>query len=289
MNDGPHVSVVIPVHNGGPYLLAQLDAVAESIRSLDAEIVVVDNLSDDGSAAMAHAWAKRRGQRLTVAEAAERAGDGYARNVGIRAASAPLLLFCDADDVVSSKWATSLVDALRSGAEYVTGPLDVDRLNPAWVRASRGRTIFTEPAAFHGIPFAHGCNMGFTRDALERVGPIDEQLPLGCEIDLAIRAWREGIAMGWVDEAVVHYRLRSDLRSIYRQGRTYGRARPLLRRLVPEHVDHHRLRRDNIRRIAWLVRRGPEAIIDRPARARWAWVASQLDGEARSALQIRRP
>lgn len=284
----PRVSIIIPVHDGLPLLIDQLDAVAASSAGLDAEIVVADNLSADGTGAAARSWAERKGCALTVVEASARAGDGYARNVGIGAATAPLLLFCDADDVVAPGWARALIGALEAGAEFVTGPLDVDLLNPEWVRESRGRRIFQEPASFHGIPFAHGCNMGFTRDLLDRLGPMDEDLPLGCEIELAIRAHGQGAGMCWVEGALVHYRLRHGLDALYRQGRLYGRARPLLRLLLPDMVDRRALRLDNLRRVAWLLRMFPKALVSPPARARWVWAASQVDGELRSTLQVRR-
>jgi len=224
MNDGPHVSVVIPVHNGGPYLLAQLDAVAESIRSLDAEIVVVDNLSDDGSAAMAHAWAKRRGQRLTVAEAAERAGDGYARNVGIRAASAPLLLFCDADDVVDLGWVQGMVAALRTN-DVVTGVLEVADTCPEWAKRASFAPLRSMPLTLQGVAYAVGASMAYRRQVHDVVGGWDERFAIGGDdVALSIRAQRAGFRMGLASAAVCRYALRTSLRDALRQQGSYGRG-----------------------------------------------------------------
>ena len=60
---------------------------------------------------------------------------------------------CDADDVIAGGWVRAMGSALDDH-EFVTGPLDVDRLNPAWVVESRGRAIEAGPGDFHGVfPF----------------------------------------------------------------------------------------------------------------------------------------
>jgi len=88
----PSVSVVIPVYNGERYLGEALESVlAQTVPPM--EIVVVDDGSSDGSAAVA---ARFPGiQYITQAHA----GPGAARNRGVACARGALLAFLDADDL----------------------------------------------------------------------------------------------------------------------------------------------------------------------------------------------
>ena len=89
----PHISVVVPVHDGGPQLGRCLDALLASSYAAR-EIVVVDDGSTDGSAARA----RERG--VEVLRLDSRSGPAAARNHGARNARGSVLLFVDADVVV---------------------------------------------------------------------------------------------------------------------------------------------------------------------------------------------
>ncbi len=87
------ITTIIPVHNGERYL-------AEAIQSaLDqtlppAEIIVIDDGSTDGSAAIARAF----GPPVRVLTQAN-LGPAAARNLGVQQATGELLAFLDADDL----------------------------------------------------------------------------------------------------------------------------------------------------------------------------------------------
>jgi glycosyltransferase involved in cell wall biosynthesis len=85
------VSVVIPVYNGERTIARALDTVlAQKIP--DTQIVVVDDGSTDGTAAIASRTAS-----VTLIRQ-ERQGAAAARNAGMRAATGQYLAFLDADD-----------------------------------------------------------------------------------------------------------------------------------------------------------------------------------------------
>jgi len=280
----PTLSVVVPVHNNAPFLAEQLAAIAGGIpRDLGTEILVVDNRSTDGSGEIARTWSKRSGRAIRVVAADERPGEPHARNVGFRAAAGPHIAFCDGDDVVSSTWVAAMARGLTK-CEYVTGPLETARLNQPWLLTMRDRGQLDRiPKTYGGVPFAHGCNMGFRRQILERLGGFDESFLTACDVEIAVRAWRAGIAPGWEAAALVHYRLRPTLGASYRQARAYGTSRSRIRRLLPDVVDTKVERVAMARRIAWLVRHLPDAR-HRAGRARWVWVAGQVEGEVRALL-----
>ncbi len=87
------VSVVIPSYNRAGLLPFTLDAVlGQTVPPL--EVIVVDDGSRDDTAAVLTRYQPR--VRVIVIE---NAGSIVARNVGLRAAVAPLVAFCDSDDL----------------------------------------------------------------------------------------------------------------------------------------------------------------------------------------------
>jgi len=278
MSASPRLSVVIPVHDNAATLDAQLAAVAAGAATVpDVEIVVVDNRSSDASAAIARTFASRV-PSLRVVEAVDEASEGHARNVGVAAARADAVAFCDGDDVVAPTWVAAMATALREH-DFVTGPVELDLLNPSWLAGVRGRRLFdTMPMLFDHVPFAHGCNFGVTRDAIDRVGPFRPDLPAGMDIEFSVRCWQHDIALAWVPNACVHYRHRLDRAARWRQARSYGRAQPALRALVPMFAEPRAQVEQSARRAGWLAKESVH-LGDRARRAHWEFTLSMLLGD----------
>ncbi len=108
----PLVSVVVPVHNGEPYLRQCLESlVAQTLR--DIEILVVDDGSTDGTARIIREYEKLD-PRLIGLSGPATGSAGAARNVGLDRASGDFLAFIDGDDFVSP---TMLELMYRKGLE----------------------------------------------------------------------------------------------------------------------------------------------------------------------------
>ncbi|MCQ4210558.1 CDP-glycerol glycerophosphotransferase family protein [Streptomyces longispororuber] len=125
----PRLSVVVPVYNVERYLAACLDSlVAQTLRELD--IVVVDDGSPDGSAAIAAEYAARDSRIRLVRQ--DNAGLGAARNAGVAAADprTEYLAFVDSDDTVPPDAYRTMVDSLDvTGSDFATG--NVHHVNSA--------------------------------------------------------------------------------------------------------------------------------------------------------------
>lgn len=121
----PAISVVIPVFNGGDALRLCLDAVLASAHD-DFEVIVVDDGSTDGSAALAAS----RG--VQVIRQPRRRGPSAARNRGADAARGALLVLLDADVVVPP-------DALRRAAAFLAAHPGVAGLSAVYAAESRAR------------------------------------------------------------------------------------------------------------------------------------------------------
>ena len=186
------------------------------------ELIVVDNASTDMSRQVVDAWSARLPNLRVITEP----NGGYSRacNTAVRAAHAPLILFCEADDVVSESWARTMVEALGS-ADLVGGSLEFERLNSTAVRASRNPIQSKRLPVLFGRPYSFGANLGLSRAAFDKVGGFDERFSGGSvDSDLCMRVQlQSGTPIRFVPDAVVHYRLRGSLSGLLKQQYRYAR------------------------------------------------------------------
>ncbi len=103
------ISVIVPVYNVQKYLKRCMDSLLAQAFS-DREIILVDDGSTDGSAALCDSYAALPDIRVIHQE---NAGLGMARNSGIKAASGEYLLFVDSDDYVGPGLLSTLCDAVE--------------------------------------------------------------------------------------------------------------------------------------------------------------------------------
>ena len=117
----PRLSVIVPIYNVEQYLAACLDSLAvQTVRDL--EVVMVDDGSGDGSAALAAGYAERDSRFRLVTK--ENAGLGAARNTGLQHLSpdSEFVAFVDSDDMVPpDAYRIMLASLDESGSDLVTG------------------------------------------------------------------------------------------------------------------------------------------------------------------------
>ena len=278
------LSVVIAARNAAETLGEQLDALLAQEWDGAWEIMVVDNGSTDATAALVGEYT-RRDPRVRLVAAPDRTGPSYARNVGFEAATADAIASCDADDVVAPGWVRAMGDGLRVHA-CITGPLDVEQLNSVSLSESRGRLRSTGPTWFGVFPIVAAGNLGIRRSTFTAVGGFDEGMRANEDHDLALRLALAGVVVHFEPAAVVHYRYRPSPRALWRQGLTYGAARPLMWRRVRDAGLPPPSRVAGWRSWAWLVvhlgsLRTPEG------RAAWVWVAGNRLGQVRGSIRHR--
>ena len=284
----PLVTVVIPVHNGASTIDAQLRALVAQSYAGEWELVICDNGSTDDTRARALSWEGALAAELRIVDAAARRGVGHARNVGILAARGEYVLICDADDVVSPDWVQRMVDALRDH-EIVTGALERRSLNTPEQYAWTGDEDATGPEVGYGYrPYASGGNLGVRRDVALGLGGFDERLSGGAEdVDWSWRAQYAGHDVFFEPGALIHYRMRSDIRSLALRRLRGGFAEPFLYR-------RHRHRgmgaeppREVLEVWRWLARNARAARRDPALRYRWTAVAAQRTGRLLGSIRHR--
>lgn len=219
----PVVSVVILPFNSTPPRPSgeQLDALTRPDFDRMWELVVVDNASTDGTAALAESFRSRLPAMRLLHWATS--GSNTSRNAGLRAAKAPLLLLADADDVVAPGWMSVVVAALADH-DIVGGHLDIEIRDDDIVRASRdGPTADSLPSVYWHLPYAVPANMTMRRDVFDPIGGFDEDLSVGGDkTDSCCRTQYRGFAIGNAADAAVNSRYKARTRDAMRQAARYG-------------------------------------------------------------------
>ncbi|WLQ34125.1 CDP-glycerol glycerophosphotransferase family protein [Streptomyces castrisilvae] len=121
LNMPPRLSVVVPVYNVELFLTDCLKSLAEQTMT-DLEVVMVDDGSTDGSAALAAEFAARDDRFKLVSQ--KNGGLGHARNTGVRNCDpeSRYLAFVDSDDVIPPNAYELLVGALEeTGSDLASG------------------------------------------------------------------------------------------------------------------------------------------------------------------------
>jgi hypothetical protein len=129
--------------------------------------------------------------------------------------------------VVGEGWLAAMVDALSRHA-FVGGRFDGTRLNSRGALRSRSldqqEGLQSSPEVLD-LPHAGAGNMGIHRDLFVKVGGFDPGITCLEDTDLSWRVQLQlGVTLHYVPDAVVHVRLRSARRDMYRQGLAYGAA-----------------------------------------------------------------
>ena len=222
------VSVVIPALNAADTIGLQLEALSRQTYDGPWEVIVVDNGSRDGTRAVVESWSGCFPCLLLI-EAVDRRGANYARNAGCRASGGDVLLFCDGDDIVDSDWITGMILALRTH-DAVGGVIERRSLNDDIALAVRPpRPVDALFDTFGFLPYPLAANCGVRRELWNRIGGFDEKYHHGCDdVEFFWRVQLSGASLGFAPDAMVHYRLRSDIRSIARQAYNYGKSETML-------------------------------------------------------------
>lgn len=173
------VSVIIPARNEAALIgqtIAAALAAAERFAG-EAEVIVVDNASTDGTAAIAASYAAHPRLRLI---GCDRLGSAAARNAGAHAAQGAVLVFLDADTLMPPE-ALGRIAAHCLAAGYQAG---ITGLAPR-ERGLRARLWWRFWSQVRRLPLARAkampALMFCSRQAFERFGPFDEAVSIGEE------------------------------------------------------------------------------------------------------------
>jgi cellulose synthase/poly-beta-1,6-N-acetylglucosamine synthase-like glycosyltransferase len=219
--DQPLVSIIVPVRDGESTIADCLDSILATDYPADRrEILVVDNGSSDGTAALIQARPVRYLRE-------EKRGVSNARNRGIAESRGEILAFVDADCLVEPQWLTELVRPFEdhevgsvAGDLQHAPPTTAAERQAARMLGNWQRFAFTSNPAY---PIT--ANAAYRRDVLDRIGAFDPHMTRAQDVELGLRFQeRSGLRLAYAERATAHHRHRSTQRGFFRQqlGWAYG-------------------------------------------------------------------
>lgn len=154
----PTLSIVIPAFNEEGRLAPTVRGAVACVRErgTDAEVIVVDDGSRDGTSALVQRLAAELREVRLVRLAANH-GKGYAVRSGVLNATGELVLFADADGATPWDQLARLEAAIASGADVAIGSRALDsadtRVQARWYRRLIGRSFhrFVELLTIRGF------------------------------------------------------------------------------------------------------------------------------------------
>ncbi len=207
MTSMPVVSVVIPTRNRADSLDRALRSIVDPAPTTPFEIVVVDNASDDETAAVLERWEARDGRIRSMRET--ELGRAPALRTGTKAATGPVLLFTDDDVLVEPGWIDAYARFFerRAGASVAGGPITpFPRAGrwPAWyadvAAPSLGMVVHDGERPLGVGEHIWGANMAVRASTFERIG--------GWRADLGVRGAVHPTDPGENEDVEFQYRAR---------------------------------------------------------------------------------
>jgi GT2 family glycosyltransferase len=180
-------SVIVAVHDKATVLRDALGSVVRAAAGRsDAEVIVVDHASTDGSSALLPLIAPNA--RIVALGAGTAA---LARNRGAAAATGTYLCFLDADVRVPADYLDRLSAVLAETGADAAGCTVTAPVTAGWI--ARTWDLLHAPSSDGWRPWLAAANFAVRRDAFEQVGGFSEGLITGEDAELCLRLTGAGV------------------------------------------------------------------------------------------------
>lgn len=213
MSAASALAVVLVTHDSAAHLPGTLAALLPQLGA-DDELLVVDNVSRDGTPALV----RERFPRATVLETGANLGFAGGCNAGAEATRAPLLLFLNPDAIPAPDCLARLRDAATAHPRWGAWQALVTLPGGTHVNTSGGVTHFlgiawagecdapVGPGEDREVGFASGAALVVRRDAWDAVDGFDPDFFMYMEdVDLSLRLRLAGWGVGIARAAVVEH------------------------------------------------------------------------------------
>ena len=253
----PLLSVIICTYNRPESLPETLQSLhRQSLPPCQFEVIVVDNNSEPPTRRVVDEWSKNSPFTLRYVRETS-VGLPYAKNAGIRASEADIVVFLDDDEIAHPQWAAGHLSAFDGGSNVsaVTGRnwLIWDVTPPEWLLSSKlmgdlgfcdwGNTTHVTPPA----EYMTGGNASYRREVFDQIGMFDPEYPTSEDTEIEGRLREAGHTIMYAHNALMFHHVPADrVAEKFFYGRAFRRGRHYVRmnRLLGSRQDGNHRRRD---------------------------------------------
>ncbi|MFY9588474.1 MAG: glycosyltransferase [Actinomycetota bacterium] len=214
MTAQPNVSVVIATHERAPLLPRLVAALEAQTFNGAVEVIFVDDGSRDDTPRVLADLAARSSLDIRVLGDGRNRRQAAARNIGWRAARAPVVAFTDDDCLPTPRWLEEGMRAMNGGHRVVVG-LTLPNPDQEHLNGPFSRTIVVTRSDYFET-----CNIFYRRSDVEAASGFDEAFTShgGEDTDLGWRVTAAGADALFAPDALVHHDVKpSDLRAATRE------------------------------------------------------------------------
>lgn len=209
-----NISFIIPAHNEEKHLPKVLATINQLISDLVYEIIVVDNGSTDSTVNIAQEFG------AMVLQDSSKTIAGL-RNLGAEYAMGKILVFLDADVIITPKWAKEIVNLtskLDENNRIVTGSHCGISANPSWIEK-----YWFLPMTLEKSNYMNSGHLIIDRNVFHEIGGFNSDLITGEDWEFCMRAKQKGIAIINNPElSVIHEGYPKTLRQFIRREKWHG-------------------------------------------------------------------
>ena len=223
-------SIIIATYN-------RLEELVELFDSLDSvefdpslfEVVIIDDGSTDQTQAFIASLIKPFGIQY---HRQENQGPGAARNFGMKVAQGDYFIFIDSDVLLPSNYLSAIDRYLSQNDVLAFGGPDNAHpsFSPMLKAINYSMTSFIGTGGTRGSKksvtrfYPRSFNMGIHKSVFEKIGGMGG-LRHGQDMDYSARIYDAGFKVGFIPDAVVFHKRRTNLRKFYKQIFNWGVAR----------------------------------------------------------------
>jgi glycosyltransferase involved in cell wall biosynthesis len=210
----------MPALNAADTIVEALTGIATQEGADRCEVIVVDDGSTDDTVAVVRTFAASATWpfdtgRLRVIDGSDLPrGAAAAKNTGVREASAPFIVFCDADDMPMPGWLAAAGAAVERNP-VVSLVRDYRTLNPWLVQPGSTRRRHAGSYRIAGVPCVSGGAFAIMRDLYLQMGGFEETGQRCSDTEFSFRLHQRGVPIAHCPDAVIAVRLRSSARATY--------------------------------------------------------------------------
>ena len=224
------VSVVLPILNEEPYLVASIEAILNQDYSGPFEVVLAVGPSKDRTMEIAQGLAAKYPEVIVLANPTGRTAAGL--NIAIANSHYPIIARIDGHAEISSSYISDAVEVMES-----TGAVNVGGIMAAVGKTKFERAVATamrSPLGVGGARFHVGGAAGpadtvylgtFNRESLLAIGGYDERFIRAQDWEMNYRLRQAGGTVWFDPRLEVIYRPRPSIRALAKQYFEYGRWR----------------------------------------------------------------
>lgn len=204
----PLISVITTLYNYEEYIIDAIESFLIQKNAPDSEMIIVDDASIDHSGEVVKKYIKNNIKYIRLND---NGGYSRAKNVGIKASTADILVMLDADDMLTENSLYLRYNKIQEGFDFVHGPvlnMDIKNGKKRTYESKLWRQWKESKKDAGCYKFVHAQSVMLKKSIHNKIGLYDESLRSKSDREMWARIFNRMniFKIGWVDDYVSLYR-----------------------------------------------------------------------------------